>query len=256
MIGIAILAFCSSPLAAQEYGTIKGRVVFAGKNIPPVEKQNVTKDQQHCLGKGPIYKDDLLIDSESKGVKNVMIWLADSKDGKLNPAKIDPKLAPIPKEHASSINRVRFVPRITMMRAGQALEIHNSSPIAHNTRISGNPNINGTVNLTIPPGQKIVREGATALKAENAPLLLNCDIHGWMGGRIGVFDHPYFALTKKDGSFEIKDAPAGKILIFMQHERAGWLHKGRTSSGQSVIVPAGGVLDLHTIPFKPDYLNE
>lgn len=257
LIGIAILAFCSSPAVAQQYGTIKGRVVFTGKKVPAPEKQNVTKDQEHCLGKGPLLKDDLLIDDKTKGVKNVMIWLADTKDGKLDPAKINPKLASIPKEHVIIDQpRCAFVPRITMMRAGQVLEIHNSAPIAHNTRISGNPNINGTVNLNIPPGQKIVREGATALKAEKRPLLLNCDIHGWMGGRIGVFDHPYFAVTKADGSFEIKDAPAGKILIFMQHERAGWLHKGRTSSGQSITVPAGGELDLGTIPFKPDYLNE
>ena len=143
-----------------------------------------------------------------------------------------------------------------MMRAGQALEIRNSAPVAHNTRISGNPEINPTINLTIPPGQKVVKEGDKALKAEKRPILLNCDIHGWMGGRIGVFDHSYFALTKEDGSFEIKDAPAGNILIFMQHERGGWIHKGRTSKGLTVAVPANGTVDLGKIKFKPEFLND
>ena len=257
LICTAILAVCALPAAAEDYGTIKGRVVFSGNKIPKVEKQNVTKDQAHCLGKGPILKDDLLIDAGSKGVKNVMVWLADTPDGKFDSKKINPKLAAVPNQVVVIDQpRCAFVPRITMMRAGQTLEVRNSAPVAHNTRISGNPEVNGTVNLNIPPGQKIVRQGATALKAEKRPLLVNCDIHGWMGGRIGVFSHPYFAVTKEDGSFEIKDVPAGKILIFMQHERAGWLHKGRSSKGESIEVPAGGTLDLGVIKFKPDYLNE
>jgi hypothetical protein len=257
LICTAILAVCALPASAEDYGTIKGKVVFSGNKIPPVGTQNVTKDQQHCLGKGPILKDDLLIDANSKGVKNVMIWLADAPDGKIDSKRINPKLAAVPATPVIIDQpRCAFVPRITMMRAGQPLEIHNSAPIAHNTRISGNPEVNGTVNLNIPPGQKIVRAGATALKAEKRPLLVNCDIHGWMGGRIGVFNHPYFAITKEDGSFEIKDVPAGKILIFMQHERAGWLQKGRNSKGESIDVPAGGTLDLKTIKFKPEYLNE
>ena len=70
-------------------------------------------------------------------------------------------------------------------------------------------------------------------------MMLGCDIHGWMGGRIGVFNHPYFALTKDDGTFEIKNAPAGSFKIFLQHEKVGWLHKGGTSAGQVITIKPG-----------------
>jgi hypothetical protein len=253
------IAFLSAlPAVSQEYGSIKGRILWDNtKSIPPVADQKVTKEQEHCLANGPIKKDDLLIDPKTLGVKNVMIWLNDDANGNFNKAKIHPKLAAIPKDTiVIDQPRCAFVPRITMMRAGQKLEIKNSAPVAHNTRLTGDPKINGTINLTIPPKQEIVRDGDKALKAEKRPLLVNCDIHGWMGGRIGVFDHPYFALTKEDGSFEIKDVPAGKILIFMSHERGGWIHQPRGSKGQAITVPAGGVLDLGTIPFKPEYLDD
>ena len=255
-IATALIALTALPAFAQQWGSVKGQIVWDKADpVPAAATQNVTKDQGHCLAKGPLAKDDVLIDAKSLGVKNVMIWLADTPAGGVK--NIHPTLVAVPKD-AVVIDQPMcgFVPRITMMRAGQSLEVHNSAPIAHNARIAGNPDINPTINLLIPPGGKSVRDGDKALKAEKRPLLLACDIHGWMGGRIGVFDHPYFAVTKEDGTFEIKNAPAGNILIFLQHERAGWVHEGRTSKGYSINIPAGGSLDLKMIPFKADFLKD
>ncbi|MCX7700189.1 MAG: hypothetical protein N2039_04875, partial [Gemmataceae bacterium] len=165
---------------------------------------------------------------------------------------IHPSLAQVPsKPVVIDQPMCLFEPRIVMLREGQKLQIKNSAPIAHNARISGSPDVNGTINLTVPPGGMIERN----LRAERRPLMLACDIHGWMAGRIGVFNHPYFALTAADGSFEIKNAPAGKFLIYIQHERGGWLHEGRRSAGQQITIPANGTLDLGTIKFKPEYLK-
>jgi hypothetical protein len=37
----------------------------------------------------------------------------------------------------------------------------------------------------------------------------------------GVVPHPFFAVTKPDGSFEIKGLPAGTFTIETWHERFG-----------------------------------
>ena len=37
---------------------------------------------------------------------------------------------------------------------------------------------------------------------------------------ITVVDHPYFAVTGKDGTYAIKDVPAGKYKIVALHRKA------------------------------------
>ena len=48
-----------------------------------------------------------------------------------------------------------------------------------------------------------------------------CDVHGWMNAYVGVLDHPYFAVSKEDGSFEIKGLPPGTYTIEAWHEKLG-----------------------------------
>jgi hypothetical protein len=245
---VFVVLLAAIPASAQQWGNIKGKVVWADDKIPEGVKVNVDKDQNHCLAKGALVKDELVIDPQSKGVKNVMVWLV-AKEGSTLP--INPKHAAVPQQKVVIDQPMcLFEPRVTMMRAGQPLEIKNSAPVTHNTRITGNNEVNGTINLTIPPGGNIQK----TLKAEKRPLQLACDIHGWMGGRIAVFDHPYFALTDKDGNFEIKDAPAGDFLIYINHEKAGWLHTPRSSKGQPITIPAGG-LDLGKVEMKAEHLK-
>jgi hypothetical protein len=42
------------------------------------------------------------------------------------------------------------------------------------------------------------------------PYTLQCDVHKWMNAKIGVFDHPFFAVTGEDGKFTLANVPAGK----------------------------------------------
>ena len=40
-----------------------------------------------------------------------------------------------------------------------------------------------------------------------------CDVHGWMNAYAGVLDHPYFAVSKPDGSFSIPNLPPGSYTL-------------------------------------------
>jgi hypothetical protein len=250
-LGFALTSISAFALAgsafAEDWGNIKGQVVSDSKSVPAPEKVNVNKDEQHCLSKGPILNDILMIDKDTGGVANVAVWLVPVDKGAKIP--IHPDLKAVPKE-TKIIDQpcCMFVPRVTMMREGQTLIIKNPAPVPHNSRLSGK--VNGTKNPNLPPGGQIEFSGDTKLKAEERAMLLNCDIHGWMGGRVYVFDHPYFALTGKDGTFEIKNAPAGKYKIYIQHEKAGWVHKGKISAGQVIDIPAGKTLDLGKYDLK------
>ena len=53
------------------------------------------------------------------------------------------------------------------------------------------------------------------------PFKIKCDVHPWMGAYLGVFDHPYFAVTDDSGSYTISGLPAGKYVIEAWHEKLG-----------------------------------
>jgi hypothetical protein len=50
---------------------------------------------------------------------------------------------------------------------------------------------------------------------------VECDVHGWMSAFIGVVDHPYFAVTGTDGSFELPNLPPGDYVVEAWDETYG-----------------------------------
>jgi hypothetical protein len=48
-----------------------------------------------------------------------------------------------------------------------------------------------------------------------------CNVHGWMHAWVGVLPHPFFATSGPDGSFSIKNLPAGTYTIEAWHEKLG-----------------------------------
>jgi hypothetical protein len=50
---------------------------------------------------------------------------------------------------------------------------------------------------------------------------VKCNIHSWMHAFIGVLDHPYFAVSHDDGTFEIKNLPPGTYTLAVWTETLG-----------------------------------
>jgi len=78
---------------------------------------------------------------------------------------------------------------------------------------------------------------------------VKCDIHGWMKANWLVLDHPYGAITKKDGSFEIDLVPEGKHDFRVWQEQKGYINAG-DKRGFEAKVKDGKTFDLGTIKLK------
>ena len=91
--------------------------------------------------------------------------------------------------------------------------------LSHNVHGTG---FNNAFNQAVGKGQELVIQPV----AERVPLRVVCDIHGWMKSYVGIYDHPFFAVTDADGSFEIKGVPAGKQNIIVWHELQGFATTG------------------------------
>lgn len=230
----------------EKWGGVKGQVVLNAKAAPAPVQLAITKDQNVCLAKGPIESEDLIVNKANLGVKNVFVWLIPDDVTSKESLPIHPSLkAVIQKEVVVDQPCCMFVPHALCVRDGQTLIAKNSSPIAHNFHWTGHPLSNPGGNSIIAAGNELKVAG---LVADRTPIKMSCDIHPWMSGWIRVFNHPYFALTDKDGRFEIKNAPAGKCRIVMWHEAPGWVDPETNQSplnkfGRKIEIPAGKTLD-------------
>jgi hypothetical protein len=235
--------------AAQdgEWGNIKGRVVWGPKDIPertPIEKVKENADKNHCLSKGDVLSEEWVVDKKSRGLRWTILWLKQDDVKSKAPLPIHPKLKEI-KELKVEVDQpiCAFIPHALAMREGQVLVAKNSSPVSHNIKWTG---ANNQGNVTVPAGGQVEIKD---LKAERLPMPIECGIHPWMNGKVGIFAHPYFAVTDKDGNFEIKNAPAGKYRLVVYNN----IYSGGTEGrfGQQITIPAGSTLDLGTIAFEP-----
>jgi hypothetical protein len=91
----------------------------------------------------------------------------------------------------------------------------NSDPTTHN--IHPSPNNNRELNQSQPPGTPF----SMTFAREEIAIPVKCNIHPWMHSYIAVFKHPFFAVTGKDGSFEIANLPPGNYTITAWHEKLG-----------------------------------
>jgi plastocyanin len=110
----------------------------------------------------------------------------------------------------------RFEPHVLGMRAGQTLKVLNSDPVSHN--IHPMPQTNREWNQGQAPG-------ASPLEREFARpeimIPVKCNVHSWMRSYIGVVEHPYFAVTNSEGTFELKNVPPGEYTIETWQEKLG-----------------------------------
>ena len=110
----------------------------------------------------------------------------------------------------------KYRPHVIGIQVGQPLEVRNSDATLHN--VHAVPKVNREFNFGQPTkGMKSTR---TFDKVE-VMVPFRCDVHGWMNAYAGVLAHPFFAVSKADGSFEIKGLPAGSYTIEVWHEQLG-----------------------------------
>jgi len=189
-------------------GSIKGSVTIDG--VAPKNEAIKMNADPVCLtqAKGPQSQESYVVGSDGKSLANVFVYV---KDGLGNFSYDPPTDSPKIDQH-----ECRYHPHVFGMRVGQSLEIVNSDPTLHN--IHAMPKANSEFNN----GQPI--QGMKMTHVFDKPEVMvpfKCDVHGWMNAYVGVLPHPYFAVTKEDGKFELPNLPPGTYTIEAWHEKMG-----------------------------------
>lgn len=127
--------------------------------------------------------------------------------------------------------KMTFTPHVMVVQVGTTVEFLNSDPVGHNVYW---PSISGN--------KKLAHNLGTWPKGEKKPFQFNdpgavpllCNVHPEMNGYIVVSPTPYFAVTDKNGSYEIKNVPPGKYTL------KTWSEDGKVTT-QALEVTSGSV---------------
>lgn len=112
-----------------------------------------------------------------------------------------------------------YVPQILAVQTGQKIQVKNSDPVLHNIHdVPGPVAGNQEFNQAQAPSQPDL---TFSFSKPEEFLKFKCDVHPWMFAWVSIFDHPYFAISGKDGTFKIANVPAGKYTLQAAHRKAG-----------------------------------
>ena len=228
-------------VASGATGTLRGRIVFDGNRItlaPIVTTDKIKEGEREVCKADLIPNETLVLEKGGNGIANVFVYLAKAPKGVVLP-EVDSTTVPFDNKNC------RFEPHAVFVRNGQPLNITNSDIIAHNTHTYPLRNRGISEVLKFAPETDKER-GLTVVysKSEKLPFRVKCDFHSWMDAWQLTLDHPFAAVTKADGSFEIKDLPVGKHTFIIWQERAGYLERK-----YPVTIQEGDNNDQEDIPF-------
>lgn len=146
-----------------------------------------------------------------------------------------------------------FTPHVLAVPMGSMVDFPNSDPIFHNAFSSYSGQI-FDVGLYPPGTKRSVRFGRAGI------VRVFCNIHSSMSAVIVVVATPHFAVTKRDGAFEIGDVPPGEYDLTVFHERATEaalqaLSRRVTVGQDGASLPALGISEAGylSIPHKNKY---
>ena len=161
-----------------------------------------------------------------KSAENIAVYVDAIPDKRFDP----------PKDHVVVDQRkMAFIPHVVAVQQGTTVEFLNSDPVGHNVywpSISGNKKLSHNLG-TWPKGEK---KPFQFNDLGTASLL--CNVHPEMSGYVVVVPTPYFAVTDKDGNFEIKNIPAGKYTL------KTWSEDGKPTTQAVDLSGATATVDL------------
>jgi hypothetical protein len=189
--------------ASTGAASISGKINFEG-TAPAPEKIKTSADPK-CQAMHPTGLERQTIDTSGGGLKDVFVYV---KSGL--PGSYPPPAEPVLLDQKGCM----YHPHIITVQAGQPLKIRNSDDTLHN--IHPHPSNNPEFNIGQP--RKDMESTKTFEKPE-VMIPVGCDVHPWMRSYIAVLSHPFFAVTKEDGTYEIKGLPAGEYEVEAWHEK-------------------------------------
>jgi len=192
----------ATPIDPATVATINGTVKFDGA-APKASKIDMSQDPG-C--KGMNEAENVVVNGGD--LANVFVYV---KDGLGN------RTFDVPKDPVVLDQKgCQYHPHVLGVMAGQTVQIKNDDPTTHN--IHPTPKDNREWNESQPPSAPAIEKN---FAREEIMLPVKCNQHPWMKMYVNVVKTPFFAVTGKDGKYEIKGLPPGDYTLAFVQEKLG-----------------------------------
>lgn len=182
-------------------GGVRGTITL-GASVT-VDSTPVTRDQNIC-GTAPHLSAEI---GTKRQLANTLVWVAGVSTG---------KNLPVERRLEVASEDCEIDPRVQGTVEGAAVNVFNDDKVIHRL-VFLRAGTNDT--LVVTPFFNIGQVVATEkLAKEPGVVEVRCVQHPWTHGYVAVFDHPYFAVTEKDGRFSIDSLPPGSYRLMVWHE--------------------------------------
>ncbi|OGW76546.1 MAG: hypothetical protein A3J52_01400 [Omnitrophica bacterium RIFCSPHIGHO2_02_FULL_49_9] len=187
--------------------TVSGKVAFEGAAPTPAPINFGAERQCALMHKDKMPVNEDLIVNPNQTVKYALVYVKDGFTG-----DVSAPAAPVEVDQ----NGCMFTPHVAAAMAGQKVVFKNGDALLHNIRTESK--LNKMFNIAQPiqgmSTQKVFQEPELGIR-------LRCDVHFWMSAYLHVLKNQFFSVTGDDGTFTIKDVPAGTYTLEVWHEKLG-----------------------------------
>ncbi|HEY4305259.1 MAG TPA: carboxypeptidase regulatory-like domain-containing protein [Gemmatimonadaceae bacterium] len=209
-----------TPSSLTSIGSVSGTIKLDGVMTP--DTTTITIDQKVCGMRVPS-----AVEATANGLGDVIIWIADAKTGKALPTTRRLEL---------SSEDCLLDPRVQATVSGSTVNVFNDDKALHNLVFLDAATGDTIQHMPFFNNGQVV---ASEKLAKHAGIVeVRCAQHPWTRAYIAAFDHPYFAVTEKDGKFAIDSLPPGKYTVNVWHEGM------KQPLTQQVQIDAGGAAKL------------
>ncbi|QDU92995.1 carboxypeptidase regulatory-like domain-containing protein [Lignipirellula cremea] len=209
--------------AGPARGTVTGKVVYKTDSARPWRLGRYYLKRTGELAEAVVALSGPLLvqaDKEATADQEAKTWVVDQKD-------------------------FQFTPETTAVQAGDRVKFLNSDKQLHNVQAF---HLRQSFNVNMPPGGEHI-ETLRFAEGIKRPYRLGCVYHSAMQAWIFVFDHPYFAVTAKEGTFTLTNVPPGEYQLDVSHPA------GDLRSTQTITVASGAKVEVE-VELSPDDLKK
>ncbi len=229
--GGSIEAWAYEEATVANGGTVTGTVQFSGEAPPPMPFElRRYPDRVYCgaLSDGSGYRllREVAVGAQ-QGLKDVIVTIEGIEKGKpfgLTETKLE-------------ANICQFIPFVSVMRERYPLTVTNQDEVSHDLQIYERDYDHVFIMFHRPALTKSGTSDIIRFTGNRRSVTMQCGMHPFMQGHGLAVENPYYAITGPEGTFEIKDLPAGTYRIKAWHPTLG-------EKVQDVTVEANGATSL------------